>query len=84
MLCYPIALRRGLSTHSHSYNDRLDLRCHSASYVSELLISFFPGCVYYNTVYVFIIQDGARVCQEFMARDPSEMHFTIVALCKAE
>ncbi|XP_065178951.1 ubiquitin carboxyl-terminal hydrolase isozyme L3-like [Sycon ciliatum] len=26
------------------------------------------------------LQDGALVCQKFMARDPSELHFTILAL----
>ncbi|CAI8042074.1 Ubiquitin carboxyl-terminal hydrolase isozyme L3 [Geodia barretti] len=28
------------------------------------------------------LMDAARVCREFMTRDPSEVHFTIVALCK--
>ncbi|KAK3728854.1 hypothetical protein QZH41_020232, partial [Actinostola sp. cb2023] len=27
------------------------------------------------------LKDGARVCQEFMKRDPNEVHFTVVALC---
>ncbi|KXJ23948.1 ubiquitin carboxyl-terminal hydrolase isozyme L3 [Exaiptasia diaphana] len=27
------------------------------------------------------LKDGARVCQEFMKRDPDEVHFTVVALC---
>jgi ubiquitin carboxyl-terminal hydrolase L3 len=26
--------------------------------------------------------DAAKVCREFMERDPSEMHFTVVALCR--
>jgi hypothetical protein len=27
-----------------------------------------------------VIQDAARVVQEFMARDPEEMRFTVIAL----
>ena len=30
------------------------------------------------------LQDAARVCQGFMARDPSELHFTVVALAAAQ
>lgn len=32
---------------------------------------------------VFSFQDAAKVCQNFMSRDPSELHFTIVALSAA-
>ena len=28
-------------------------------------------------------QDAAKVCQNFMSRDPSELHFTVVALSAA-
>ncbi len=28
----------------------------------------------------FPLQDAAKVCQDFMSRDPTELHFTIVAL----
>ena len=35
--------------------------------------------------YIFSsLQDAARVCQGFMARDPSELHFTVVALAAAQ
>ena len=30
-----------------------------------------------------MIQDAAKVCQNFMSRDPTELHFTIVALSAA-
>ncbi|XP_077984649.1 ubiquitin carboxyl-terminal hydrolase isozyme L3-like [Glandiceps talaboti] len=30
-----------------------------------------------------ILQDAAKVCKEFMDRDPSELHFTVVALAAA-
>ncbi|XP_070554218.1 ubiquitin carboxyl-terminal hydrolase isozyme L3-like isoform X2 [Ptychodera flava] len=30
------------------------------------------------------LQDAAGVCQKFMARDPSELHFTMVALASAQ
>jgi len=30
------------------------------------------------------LEDGARVCREFMSRDENELRFTIVALCQAE
>lgn len=39
----------------------------------------------YNSSYIFSsLQDAARVCQGFMARDPSELHFTVVALAAAQ
>lgn len=30
------------------------------------------------------LEDAAKVCQQYMARDPDELHFTVVALAAAE
>ena len=37
-----------------------------------------------NFITHFFVQDGAKVCQEFMARDRTEMHFNVVALATAQ
>lgn len=36
-----------------------------------------------NKFIVVFSQDAAKVCQNFMSRDPSELHFTVVALSAA-
>ena len=41
--------------------------------MAEYIITFFLS-----------LQDAAKVCQGFMARDPSELHFTVVALAAAQ
>lgn len=33
--------------------------------------------------FLFDLQDSAEVCKKFMARDPQELRFTVVALSKA-
>ena len=39
-------------------------------------------CSEYN--YRLSMQDAAKVCQNFMARDPTELHFTVAALAAAQ
>lgn len=31
-----------------------------------------------------LLEDAAKICKTFMARDPEELRFTVVALCKAD
>jgi len=33
---------------------------------------------------ILSLQDAAKVVQQFMARDPTEVHFTVVALAKVD
>ena len=51
--------------------------------LSLLLLSLLFLLYMFVVRMLLLLQDAAKVCQGFMARDPSEFHFTVVALAAA-
>lgn len=50
----------------------------------ETFLTVSLSLVIFVTVIIATLKDAAKVCQEFMTRDPDEIHFTIVALAAAQ